>query len=55
MIVIDLFGDEDIIITISPEDDPKEVARKEEVRQRALEEIFRRTPQPTLQIVPIEK
>jgi hypothetical protein len=53
MIVIDLFGDDDVI-TVPPAEDPKEVARKEEMRQRALEEIFRRAPQPDLQIVPKE-
>ena len=54
MIVIDLMGDDDVIV-VSPERDPKEEARLEEQRQRALEEIFRRAPQPALQIIPIER
>lgn len=49
--VIDLMGDEDVIV-IPKEEDPKEAARKEEMRKKALEEIFRRAPQPTLEIVP---
>lgn len=50
---IDLMGDEDVIV-IRPEEDPKEVARREEMRKRALEEIFRRAPQPQLEIVPVD-
>ena len=52
--VIDLMGDEDVIV-IRPEEDPKELARREEMRKRALEDIFRRAPQPALEIVPIDK
>lgn len=50
-ITIDLFGDEDVI-TIPPEETPEEIKRKEEMRKRALAEIFKRAPQP--QVVPIE-
>jgi hypothetical protein len=53
MIVIDLMGDEDVIV-IGPEKDPKEEARLEEQRKRVLEEIFRRAPQPALEIVPVD-
>ena len=52
--VIDLMGDEDVI-AIPPEEDPKEIAKREAMRKRALEEIFRRSPQPALEIVPIER
>lgn len=45
----------DGVITIPREEDPKELARREEMRKKALEEIFRRTPKPQLEIVPIEK
>ena len=55
MIVIDLMGDEDIIITVPQEKSKDELAREEEMRQRALEEIFRRAPQPALEIVPVER
>lgn len=51
--VIDLMGDEDVIV-IPKEEDPKEVARKEALRKKALEEIFRRAPQPQLEIVPVD-
>jgi len=51
-IVIDLMGDDDMIV-MGAEDSAEEIARKEEMRKRALEEIFRRSPQPTLQIVPV--
>lgn len=54
MIVIDLVNGDDVI-TIPPEDSPEEKARKEKMRQRALAEIFRRRPQPQLEIVPIER
>ena len=47
-IVIDLFGDEDVI-SFSPEEFKKE----ELMRQRVIKEIFRRAPQPQLEIVPI--
>ena len=53
MIVIDLMGDEDLIITIPKERSADDIAREEEMRKRALEEIFRRAPQPTLEIVPV--
>lgn len=52
--VIDLMGDEDVI-TIPPEESKEELARKEAMRKKALEDIFRRSPQPTLEIVPIER
>lgn len=52
--VIDLMGDEDVIV-IRPEEDPKEVARREAMRKKALEDIFRRAPQPQLEIVPVER
>lgn len=52
-IVIDLMGDEDTIV-IGPPPDPHAEARAEEARKKALEEIFRRAPQPALQIVPTE-
>ena len=48
--VIDLRGDEDVI-AIAPEEDPKELAKREEARKKALEEIFRRAPRPQLQII----
>jgi len=51
--IIDLMGDDDII-AVGAEEDPKEAARKEEMRKRTLEEIFRRSPQPQLEIVPVE-
>jgi len=51
-ITIDLMGDDDVI-TIPPEKSKEELAKEEAQRQRALEEIFRRVPQPTLEIVPI--
>lgn len=50
-VVIDLFGDEDVI-RIPREDDPEEVKKRELARKRVLEEIFRRAPQP--QVVPVE-
>jgi hypothetical protein len=54
-IVIDLMGDdENLIVTHSPEKDPQEEARLEEQRRHILEEIFKRSPQPTLEIVPVE-
>jgi hypothetical protein len=51
--VIDLMGDDDLIVTV-PEKDPKEEARLEEMRKHVLEEIFRRAPQPALEIVPVD-
>lgn len=53
-IVIDLFGDDgdDNVITVSPEKTREELEREEQMRRRALEEIFRRAPQP--QVVPVE-
>lgn len=50
-VVIDLFGDEDVI-TLPPEKTPEQLKKEELMRQRALEEIFRRAPQPQLEIVP---
>ncbi len=50
--VIDLMGDDDVI-TIPPEKSKEELEREEAMRRQALEEIFRRAPQPTLQIVPV--
>lgn len=51
-VVIDLFGDDDVI-TIPPEKTPEQLKKEEEMRQRALYEIFKRAPQP--QVVPIEE
>lgn len=48
MIVIDLMGDSDDVIQVRPEETPEELSRKEAMRQHALEEIFRRAPQPQL-------
>lgn len=53
MIVIDLMGDDDDVIQIRAEETPEELARQEAMRKHALEEIFKRAPQPQLQIVPI--
>jgi hypothetical protein len=53
-ITIDLFGGDDDIITIPPEKTKEELAREEANRRKALEEIFRRAPQPALEIVPIQ-
>lgn len=50
-IVIDLFSGDDTVITIPPEKTKEELEREETMRQRALEEIFRRAPQP--QVVPV--
>lgn len=52
-VVIDLFGDDDTVISVPPEETPEEIKKREALRQRALEEIFRRAPQPQLEIVPI--
>jgi hypothetical protein len=52
-VVIDLFGGDDTVISIPPEETPEEIKKRELMRQRALEEIFRRAPQPQLEIVPI--
>lgn len=52
MIVIDLMGDDDDVIQIKPEEAPEELARKEAMRQHALAEIFKRSPQPEL--VPVD-
>ena len=51
-VVIDLFGDDDVI-TIPAEKTPEELKKEELMRQRALEEIFKRAPQPQLEIVPV--
>jgi hypothetical protein len=51
-ITIDLMGDDDVI-TVPPEKSKEELAKEEANRQRALEEIFRRAPQPALEIVPV--
>jgi hypothetical protein len=51
--IIDLMGDDDVIVI--KQDDPTEDALREEMRRRALEEILRRSPQPTLQIIPTIK
>ena len=50
-ITIDLMGDDDVI-TVPPEKTEAELKREEENRRRALEEIFCRSPQPQLEIVP---
>ena len=52
LFVIDLMGDDDLI-TIPPEKTEEELAKEEANRRRALEEIFRRAPQPALEIVPV--
>lgn len=52
-IIIDLMGDEEMIV-IGAEKSEAELAKDEALRQRALEEIFRRTPQPALEIVPVD-
>ena len=52
-ITIDLFGGDDLILTIPPEKTKEELAREEANRRKALEEIFRRAPQPALEIVPV--
>ena len=49
--IIDLMGDEDMIV-IGAEKTEAEFAKEEAMRQKALEEIFRRAPQPALEIVP---
>ena len=51
-IVIDLMGDDDVI-TVRPEKSREELEREETMRKHALEEIFRRAPQPALEIVPV--
>lgn len=51
-VVIDLFGDEDVI-TLPPEKTAEQLKKEELMRQKALEEIFRRAPQPQLEIVPV--
>ena len=48
---IDLVNGDDVI-TFPKEEDPKEVARREAMRKKALEDIFRRAPRPQLEIVP---
>jgi hypothetical protein len=53
MIVIDLFGGDDTVITIPPEKTKEELEREEAMRKRALEEIFKRAPRPQLEIVPV--
>jgi hypothetical protein len=52
MFIIDLMGDEDVI-TLPPEKTKEELEREEAMRKHALEEIFRRAPQPALEIVPV--
>jgi hypothetical protein len=54
MIVIDLFGGDDDVISLPHEEDPEEVAKREEMRIIALEEIFRRQCELQLEIVPVE-
>lgn len=53
LFVIDLMGDDDVIV-IRPEVDPAEKARQDEARRKVLEDIFRRSPQPQLEIVPFD-
>lgn len=50
-VVIDLFGDEDVIST-PPEKSTEEIKQEELMRRYTLEEIFKRSPQP--QVIPIE-
>ena len=52
IVIIDMTGDEETIIETSLENDPKEVARKAELRRQELEKLWRETPQP--QVVPVE-
>ena len=52
-VVIDLVGDEDVI-QVPVEESPEEIKKREFQRQHALEEIFRRSPQPQLEIVHIK-
>ena len=53
-VIIDLFGDdEDVIDMREKKEDPEAIKRQEELRQRFLEEMFRRAPQP--QVVPVER
>ncbi len=47
-----MMGDEETIIEMSPEEDPKEIKRKEELRREAIEKMMREMPQP--QVVPVE-
>ncbi len=54
LFVIDLMGDDDVIV-IRPEVDSAEKARQDEMRRKVLEDIFRRSPQPQLEIVPVER
>jgi hypothetical protein len=49
--VIDLMGDDDVI-SLPPEKTKEELEKEEAMRKHVLEEIFRRSPQPTLEIVP---
>jgi hypothetical protein len=55
IIVIDLMGDDDTVVSVPPEEDPDVKARLEEQRIKVLEEILRRAPQPALQIVPTDQ
>jgi hypothetical protein len=53
-IVIDLMGGDETVITAVTDEDPHAAAKIEEAKRRFLEEMFKRAPQPALQIVPIE-
>jgi len=53
-IVIDLMcGDDDTVIAVQPEESAEEKAKREKQRLKALEEIFKRAPQP--QVVPVTR
>lgn len=52
-VVIDLFGGDDDVISVPPEKTKEQLEKERLMRQRALEEIFRRAPQP--QVVPITR
>jgi len=43
-VIIDLMGDEDVICTKKEELSKEELARREEVRKKALEDILKRAP-----------
>lgn len=51
--VIDLMGEDDDsdVIVLSPAKTAEQEAKEEAMRKHALEEIFRRSPQPQLEIV----
>lgn len=55
-IVIDLTGGDQTVINCALEENPNDiVAKQEELRKKFLEEMFRRAPQPALQIIPVKR